>query len=42
MPVSAQIHGENGIGEVQLPDPKRQPETGDAIDFFIDAVKKIR
>ena len=40
MPVSAQIHGENGIGDVQLPDPKRQPEKGDAIDFFIDAVKQ--
>lgn len=40
MPVSAQIHGENGIGEVQLPDPTRKPEKGDAIDFFINAVKQ--
>ncbi|KRM04646.1 purine nucleosidase [Lentilactobacillus farraginis DSM 18382 = JCM 14108] len=40
MPVSAQIHGENGIGDVDLPTPARKPETGDAIDFFIDAVKK--
>ncbi len=40
MPVSAQIHGNNGIGEVDLPAPKRPAETGDAIDFFIKMVKK--
>ncbi|WP_283679448.1 nucleoside hydrolase [Lentilactobacillus sp. Marseille-Q4993] len=40
MPVSAQIHGDNGIGEVELPEPKRAVETGDGIDFLIDSVKK--
>ncbi|KRM88453.1 nucleoside hydrolase [Liquorilactobacillus vini] len=40
MPVSAQIHGENGIGEIDLPSPKMKPAQGDALDFFIEAVKK--
>ena len=43
MPVSAQIHGENGIGEVELPAPSRPVESknpDDAIDFLIDSVKK--
>lgn len=40
MPISAQIHGENGIGQVDLPAPTRKPETGDAIDFLIDSVKQ--
>ncbi|GAY72134.1 nucleoside hydrolase [Lentilactobacillus kosonis] len=40
MPISAQIHGENGIGEVELPEPTRPVETGDAIDFLIDSVKQ--
>lgn len=40
MPISAEIHGENGIGQVELPMPSRKPETGDAIDFLIDSVKQ--
>ncbi len=43
MPVSAQIHGENGIGDVELPAPSRPVESknpDDAIDFLIDSVKK--
>ncbi|MFC6165662.1 nucleoside hydrolase [Lactiplantibacillus dongliensis] len=38
MAISAQIHGVNGIGEVQLPEPKRQPEQQSGVDFLIDAV----
>jgi purine nucleosidase len=37
--VSAFIHGENGIGDVTIPDSKRSPETESAVDFIIDAVK---
>lgn len=37
--VSAFIHGENGIGDVTIPDSKRSPETEPAVDFIIDAVK---
>lgn len=40
MPISARIHGENGIGQVNLPDAKRQPETADGIDFLIDSIKQ--
>lgn len=36
---SAFIHGVNGIGEVQIPDSRREPETQSAVDFIIDAVK---
>lgn len=42
MPISAEIHGQNGIGEIDLPAPKRQPEKGDALDFFINAVEKYQ
>ncbi|CAJ1229044.1 nucleoside hydrolase [Levilactobacillus zymae] len=38
MQVSANIHGENGIGQVDLPDPKRPIEKESAVDFLIDAV----
>ncbi|AMV68881.1 nucleoside hydrolase [Pediococcus damnosus LMG 28219] len=37
MPISAQIHGKNGIGEVPLPTPKREPETESAVDFLIQS-----
>ncbi|MDV7719874.1 nucleoside hydrolase [Pediococcus ethanolidurans] len=37
MPISAQIHGKNGIGEVDLPMPKRQPETKSGVDFLIES-----
>lgn len=38
-PVSAFIHGVNGIGNVVIPDSARTPETQPAVDFIIDAVK---
>ncbi|MCI1220210.1 MAG: nucleoside hydrolase [Bifidobacterium sp.] len=34
---SAFIHGNNGIGEVDIPDSKREPESEPAVDFIIDA-----
>ncbi|UDM32086.1 nucleoside hydrolase [Lentilactobacillus laojiaonis] len=40
MPVSARIHGENGIGDVDLPTAKRSFESGDAIDFLINSIKQ--
>ncbi|OZG55589.1 inosine-uridine nucleoside N-ribohydrolase [Bifidobacterium tissieri] len=39
LPVSAFIHGQNGIGDVDIPDSDRTPESGSAVDFIIDAVK---
>lgn len=39
LPISAFIHGENGIGDAVIPDPKRDAETEPAVDFIIDAVK---
>lgn len=38
MAISQQIHGKNGIGEVDLPKPKRALETTSGVDFLIDAV----
>ncbi|UQS87151.1 nucleoside hydrolase [Nicoliella spurrieriana] len=40
MPVSAHIHGENGIGDVELPAPTRQPEAQSAVDFMIESAHK--
>lgn len=40
MQVSADIHGENGIGQVELPEPTRSIETESAIDFLIEAAHK--
>lgn len=37
MPISAQIHGKNGIGEVDLPTPQRKLEEQSGIDFLIEA-----
>ncbi|AVK60901.1 nucleoside hydrolase [Lactobacillus sp. CBA3605] len=37
MAISEQIHGKNGIGEVDLPTPTRQPETQSGVDFLIEA-----
>lgn len=37
MPISVQIHGKNGIGEVSLPTAKRQPETKSGVDFLIES-----
>lgn len=36
---SAFIHGANGIGEVEIPDSNREPESEPAVDFIIDAAK---
>ena len=38
LPVSAFIHGENGIGDVDIPDSNRPDETQSAVDSIIDAV----
>ena len=35
MPISAQIHGKNGVGEVELKKAKRQIEKMSGVDFFI-------
>ena len=40
MQVSKDIHGNNGIGEVELPAPKRAIEEEAGVDFFIDAAHK--
>ena len=37
--ISKFIHGQNGIGDVDIPDSAREAETGPAVDFIIDAVK---
>lgn len=37
MPVSLDIHGKNGIGDVSLPQPKRKPENKSGVDFLIEA-----
>ncbi|WP_412989752.1 nucleoside hydrolase [Pediococcus siamensis] len=42
MPISAQIHGKNGIGEVALPTPKRQVEAKSGVDFLIEAAHQYR
>ena len=39
LPISAFIHGENGIGDVSIPDSSRSMESEPAVDFIIDAVK---
>lgn len=36
--ISAFIHGNNGIGEVEIPDPKRQVESTSAVDFLVESV----
>lgn len=40
MQVSKDIHGNNGIGEVELPEPKRQVEEQSGVDFYIEAAHK--
>lgn len=34
---TARIHGYNGIGEVEIPDASRAPQSESAVDFIIDA-----
>ena len=36
--ISAFIHGKNGIGEVEIPDPTRQVESTSAVDFLVESV----
>ena len=36
LPISAFIHGDNGIGDVEIPDSNRSVETESAVDFIID------
>ena len=40
--ISAFIHGKNGIGEVDIPDPARSVEEISAVDFLVDAVAQYR
>lgn len=37
--ISKFIHGANGIGDVEISDSSREPESESAVDFIIDAVK---
>lgn len=38
--ISAKIHGNNGIGEVELPLAKNSKETKHGVDFILEAVKQ--
>ena len=38
--VSARIHGENGVGQVELPVAAEHASQMDAVDFIIESVKK--
>lgn len=40
MQVSKDIHGNNGIGDVELPTPKRAVEAESGVDFYIEAAHK--
>lgn len=40
LPISAFIHGANGIGEVELPEVSAQPAPQGAVDFLVDAVRE--
>ncbi|HIW89144.1 MAG TPA: nucleoside hydrolase, partial [Candidatus Ligilactobacillus excrementipullorum] len=42
MPVSAQIHGVNGVGEVELKTADRQLEAGSGVDFLVAAAHKYQ
>ncbi|GBG95000.1 inosine-uridine preferring nucleoside hydrolase [Ligilactobacillus salitolerans] len=42
MPVSAQIHGVNGVGEVELEPAQRKTEDQSAVDFLIEAAHKYQ
>ncbi|MCI1974344.1 MAG: nucleoside hydrolase [Limosilactobacillus sp.] len=37
MQVSKEIHGNNGIGDISLPEPTQKVQTTDGIDFIIEA-----
>ena len=38
--VGARIHGQNGVGEVEITQAKRQAETKSAVDFLIESIEK--
>ncbi|USS93145.1 nucleoside hydrolase [Fructilactobacillus ixorae] len=40
LPINAQIHGENGIGDVQLPTPRQAVATQNGVDFLLDAAQR--
>ena len=40
MQVSKDIHGDNGIGDVELPAPQRAVEAESGVEFYIDAAHK--
>lgn len=40
MQVSKDIHGDNGIGDVELPAPSRALEEQSGVDFYIEAARK--
>ena len=40
MQVSKDIHGDNGIGDVELPTPSRALEEQSGVDFYIEAAHK--
>lgn len=42
MPISAQIHGVNGVGEVEVKKAARPVETMSGVDFFIQAAHKYK
>ncbi|KRN88758.1 inosine-uridine preferring nucleoside hydrolase [Ligilactobacillus ceti DSM 22408] len=37
LPISAQIHGQNGVGEVEIKKANRKAEATSGVDFFIEA-----
>lgn len=41
-PINSQIHGENGIGDVELPLPIREVREENAVNFILDSAKKYQ
>lgn len=39
--ISRFIHGVNGIGEVELPEPQLQPQDKSAVDFLVESVRSF-
>ncbi|WP_057875981.1 nucleoside hydrolase [Liquorilactobacillus aquaticus] len=42
LPVSAQIHGNNGVANIQLPKAQRKPEQKNGVDFLIESAHKYK
>lgn len=40
LPISAFIHGENGVGEVDIAAPSREPEDKAGVDFLVESVRE--